>query len=586
MSKIIGIDLGTTNSCMATVENGRPVIIPNAEGERTTPSVVSFDENGERIVGTTAKRQAIINPEMTVSSIKRQMGLNKKIKVGENSFYPQEISAMILKKLKDDASAYLGEDVRDAVITVPAYFNDAQRQATKDAGKIAGLNVMRIINEPTAAALAYGVEKEENSRVLIYDFGGGTFDISILEIHKDVFEVIGTKGNNHLGGDDMDQKIIDFFLDKFSEKDRDLIKNDKTAMQRLKEASEKAKIQLSSSKTANINLPFLSSDKNGPIHFKYNLTREEFEGLISKFVLETIELLKDALKDSSLTPDDIDKILLVGGTTRIPLIKRLIKQTLNKDPYKEINPDECVAAGAAIQSAIINGTMSDLLLLDVTPLSLGVETHGGVFTKLIERNSTIPIKKSQIFSTVTNDQSQVEIHVLQGEREIAAYNKSLGKFILTDIPPAPRGVPQILVTFDIDVNGIVHVSAKDLNTGHEQGITIHSSSNLSADEIDKAIKDAQKYADVDAEHKKQSELIDRADKLIESSNSFLNKYRDNLSDSDIEKIKGHISDLNMMVTNKKYDFMDAEIEKFENTIEAVMQNAIVDNSDSNSEEKK
>ena len=478
MGKIIGIDLGTTNSCVAVMEGGEPVVIPNAEGSRTTPSVVAFSKNGERLIGQVAKRQAITNPEHTIMSIKRDMGSDRRVRIEDKEYSPQEISAMILSKLKQDAEAYLGEKVTQAVITVPAYFSDSQRQATKDAGTIAGLEVLRIINEPTAAALAYGLDKEDNQKIVVYDLGGGTFDVSVMEIGDGVFEVLATRGNNRLGGDDFDQRIIDYLADEFKKSEGIDLRMDKMALQRLKEAAEKAKIELSSVLTTNINLPFITADASGPKHLDMTLTRAKFEEMTADLVEKTLEPLQEALKDAGLTTSEIDKVILVGGSTRIPAVQEAVKRVTGKEPHKGINPDECVAIGAAIQAGVLGGEVKDVLLLDVTPLSLGIETLGGVFTKLIERNTTIPTRKSQIFSTAADGQTSVEIHVLQGEREMAADNITLGRFILDGIPPAPRGVPQIEVTFDIDANGIVNVSAKDLGTGKEQKITITASTNL------------------------------------------------------------------------------------------------------------
>ena len=475
MAKIIGIDLGTTNSCVSVIEGGEPTVIPNAEGGRTTPSVVAFSKEGERLVGQVAKRQAITNPDRTISSIKRDMGSNKKVDIDGKSYSPQEISAMILQKLKADAEAYLGEPVSHAVITVPAYFNDSQRQATKDAGKIAGLEVQRIINEPTAAALAYGMDKENDQKIMVYDLGGGTFDVSILELGDGIFEVLATSGNNRLGGDDFDQRVIDYLADEFKKENGIDLKADKMALQRLKEAAEKAKIELSGVTTTNVNLPFITADATGPKHLDITLTRAKFDELTHDLVEATMEPTRNALRDAGLSAGEIDKVLLVGGSSRIPAVQEAVKKITGKEPHKGINPDECVAVGASIQGAVLSGDVSGIVLLDVTPLSLGLETLGGVFTKLIERNTTIPTKKSQIFSTAADGQTSVEVHVLQGEREMAAYNKTLGKFHLDNIPSAPRGVPQIEVTFDIDANGIVHVSAKDLGTGNEQEITITAS---------------------------------------------------------------------------------------------------------------
>ena len=541
MGKVIGIDLGTTNSCVAVMEGGEPVVIPNAEGNRTTPSIVAFSKTGERLVGQVAKRQAITNPDRTVISIKRDMGTDRKVKIDDKQYTPQEISAMILQKLKADAESYLGEKVTQAVITVPAYFSDSQRQATKDAGKIAGLEVLRIINEPTAAALAYGLDKEHDQKIMVYDLGGGTFDVSILEIGDGVFEVLATSGNNRLGGDDFDQRIIDYLVDTFKKENGIDLRNDKMAMQRLKEAAEKAKIELSGVTTTNINLPFITADASGPKHLDVTLTRAKFEELTADLVEKTMGPTRRALEDAGLTPDKIDKVLLVGGSTRIPAVQEAVKKYLNKEPFKGINPDECVAIGAAIQAGVLSGEVKDLLLLDVTPLSLGIETLGGVFTKLIERNTTIPTKKSQIFSTAADGQTSVEIHVLQGEREMAADNKTLGRFQLTGIPPAPRGVPQIEVTFDIDANGIVHVSAKDLGTGNEQKVTITASTNLSDDEIERAVKEAEKYAEEDKKRKEAVEIRNNADSMVYQSEKTLKDLGDKLGADDKAKIEEAIN---------------------------------------------
>ncbi|MDO5038762.1 molecular chaperone DnaK [Clostridium sp.] len=537
MAKIIGIDLGTTNSCVAVMEGGEPVVITNSEGARTTPSVVSFQANGERLVGQVAKRQAITNPDKTIISIKRHMGTDYKVDIDGKNYTPQEISAMVLQKLKADAESYLGEKVNQAVITVPAYFNDAQRQATKDAGKIAGLEVLRIINEPTAAALAYGLDKTEaEEKVLVYDLGGGTFDVSILELGDGVFEVLSTNGDTHLGGDDFDNKIMDYIADTFKAENGIDLRQDKMALQRLKEAAEKAKIELSSSTQTNINLPFITADATGPKHIDMNLTRAKFNELTHDLVQRSIEPMKKALQDASLSVKDIDKVLLVGGSTRIPAVQEAVKNFIGKEPSKGVNPDECVAIGAAIQAGVLTGEVKDVLLLDVTPLTLGIETLGGVATPLIERNTTIPAKKSQVFSTAADGQTSVEIHVVQGERQMAADNKTLGRFTLSGIAPAPRGIPQIEVTFDIDANGIVNVSAMDKGTGKEANITITASTNLTDDEVDKAVKEAEKFAEEDKKRKETIEVKNNADQVVYQTEKTLEELGDKVSAEDKAKV--------------------------------------------------
>ncbi|MGI6195958.1 MAG: molecular chaperone DnaK [Eubacteriales bacterium] len=569
MGKIIGIDLGTTNSCVAVYEGGEPVVITNAEGARTTPSVVAFSKTGERMVGQVAKRQAITNPDRTVISIKRDMGTDRKVTIDDKTYTPQEISAMILQKLKTDAENYLGTPVTEAVITVPAYFSDAQRQATKDAGKIAGLDVKRIINEPTAAALAYGVDKENAQKILVFDLGGGTFDVSLLDIADGVIEVLATAGNNRLGGDDFDEKIMNYMADSFLKSDGIDLRNDKMALQRLKEAAEKAKIELSGMTSTNINLPFITADATGPKHFDMTLTRAKFDELTADLVEKTMGPTKQVLSDAGLNPSQIDKVLLVGGSSRIPAVQEAVKKFIGKEPFKGINPDECVAIGAAIQGGVLNDEVKGVLLLDVTPLSLGIETLGGVCTKMIERNTTIPVKKSQVFSTAADNQSSVEIHVLQGEREMASGNTTLGRFILDGIPAAPRGVPQIEVTFDIDANGIVNVSAKDMGTGKEQHITITSSTNMSKEDIDKAVKDAEKFA---AEDKAQKEAVDtknRAESIIFQSEKTLNELGDKVTAEEKAPVTEKIEALRKAVSGGNTEEIKKGTEELEKAFYAI-----------------
>ena len=569
MGKIIGIDLGTTNSCVAVYEGGEPIVIPNPEGARTTPSVIAFSKTGERMTGQVAKRQAITNPDRTIMSIKRHMGSDYKVAIDDKNFTPQEISAMILQKLKADAEAYLGTTVTEAVITVPAYFSDAQRQATKDAGKIAGLEVKRIINEPTAAALAYGMDKESDQKIMVFDLGGGTFDVSLLEISDGVFEVLATNGDTKLGGDDFDQRLIDWMADKFKAENGVDLRNDKMVMQRLKEAAEKAKIELSGMTSTNINLPFITATAAGPLHFDATLTRAEFDRITADLVERAMIPTKKALADAGLTFAQIDKVLLVGGSTRIPAVQEAVKKLIGKEPFKGINPDECVALGAAIQGGVLGGDVKDLLLLDVTPLSLGIETLGGVSTKIIDRNTTIPVKKSQIFSTAADGQTSVEIHVLQGEREMAAGNTTLGRFSLDGIPSAPRGVPQIEVTFDIDANGIVNVSALDKGTGKETHITITSSTNMSQEDIDKAVREAEKFAEEDKKMKEAVDTKNRAESIIFQSEKTLSEIGDKLPESDQTEVKAALDKLRETVKGGDTEAIKADTEALEKAFYAL-----------------
>ncbi len=569
MGKVIGIDLGTTNSCVAVYEGGEPIVIPNPEGARTTPSVVAFSKTGERMVGQVAKRQAVTNPDRTVSSIKREMGTSYKVEIDGKQYTPQEISAMILQKLKADAEAYLGSKVTEAVITVPAYFTDAQRQATKDAGKIAGLDVKRIINEPTAAALAYGMDKEAEQKIMIFDLGGGTFDVSILEISDGVFEVLATAGNNRLGGDDFDARIMNWIADTFKSESGIDLRADKMAMQRLKEAAEKAKIELSGVASTNINLPFITADATGPKHFDATLTRAKFNELTADLVAATMGPVKQALSDANLQPSDIAKVLLVGGSTRIPAVQEAVKNFMGKEPFKGINPDECVAIGAAIQGGVLGGDVKDIVLLDVTPLSLGIETMGGVFNRIIDRNTTIPVKKSQIYSTAADNQTSVEIHVLQGERDMAAGNTTLGRFILDGITPAPRGIPQIEVTFDIDSNGIVNVTATDKGTGKEQHITITSSTNMSKEDIDRAVKDAEKFAAEDKKQKEAVEAKNHADSLIFQSEKTLNELGDKVTEAEKAPVTAAIEKLKETIKSNDTDAIKADTEALEKSFYAI-----------------
>ena len=569
MAKTIGIDLGTTNSCVAVIEGGEPVVIANAEGARTTPSVVAFSKTGERMVGQVAKRQAITNPDRTISSIKREMGTDHKVTIDGKSYTPQEISAMILQKLKGDAEAYLGESVTSAVITVPAYFTDAQCQATKDAGKIAGLDVKRIINEPTAAALSYGIDKEDDQKIMVYDLGGGTFDVSIIEMGDGVQEVLATAGNNRLGGDDFDKRVMDWIINSFKVSDGIDLSGDKMAMQRIKEAAEKAKIELSGMTSASINLPFITADATGPKHLDLTLSRAKFNELTADLVEKTMGPVRQALSDSGLSIGEINKVLMVGGSSRIPAVQEAVKKLIGKEPFKGINPDECVAIGAALQAGVLGGEVQGLLLLDVTPLSLGVETMGGVMTKIIDRNTTIPTKKSQIFSTAADGQTQVEVNVLQGEREFARDNKQLGLFKLDGIAPAPRGIPQIEVTFDIDANGIVNVSAKDLGTGKEQHITISSSSNMSKEDIDKAVKAAEQFAEEDKKHREEVETKNNAENLCYQAEKLVNESGDKLEEADKTEVNNKVAALKTTMQNGTVEEIKSGMDELQKAIYAV-----------------
>ena len=569
MAKVIGIDLGTTNSCVAVMEGGETIVIPNAEGNRTTPSIVGFSKTGERLVGDIAKRQAVTNPDGTVISIKRHMGTSYKVKIEDKEYTPQEISAMILQKLKSDAEAYLGETITQAVITVPAYFNDSQRQATKDAGKIAGLDVLRIVNEPTAAALAYGLDKDGDHTILVYDLGGGTFDVSILELGDGVFEVKATSGNNHLGGDDFDERIINYLVEEFKKENGIDLSKDRMAMQRLKDSAEKAKKELSSALTTSISLPFISADASGPKHLEINLTRAKFDEMTADLVEATMGPTRQALSDAGLSLNEIDKVILVGGSTRIPAVVEAIKKVTGKEPFKGVNPDEVVAVGAAIQAGVLTGDVKGVVLLDVTPLSLGIETLGGVMTRMIERNTTIPTSKKQVYSTAADNQTSVEIHVLQGEREFARDNKTLGRFTLSDLPPAPRGIPQIEVTFDIDANGIVHVSAKDLGTGKSQKITITSSSGLGKDEIDRMVKEAELHADEDKKHREETELRNQADNLIYQTDKTIKDVGDKASAEEKDKAEEAKQKLKDALGGSDMDAIKVAYEELSSAIQAL-----------------